>query len=353
MNRSGWSISLFVIVLLAMCCRTSGGQQQEAEPRIRTQVRAHTLHAHGLGFSPDGKLLASGSGDKTVKLWDVAGGRVIATLGGHAGSVWAVSFSPDGNILVTGSGLLNAKGDQYVSGEVKVWNVAQRRATATLGGHTKMVNSLDFSPDGKLLASASDDGTVKLWRVANDKLSYLRDVYDAGAIPPMAPFGFPIPVSSAVFSPDGKMLAWADSNQDVVLWEVATRQQRTSLKGHKPYVRCLTFSPDGKTLVSCADDCIKVWDVLAGKERTTLAGNGRIIYAVALRPDGKYVFSGGHDGIARIWGLATGSHKTLLDDENNSIYSMKFSPDGSTLVAARSDGSIVFWDIASGTNVGK
>jgi WD40 repeat protein len=354
MDRSAWSFLLFVSIVFGISYRPSEGQQQQVdEPKLRTQVKAHAHAAHGLAFSPDSKLLASASGDKTVKLWDVAAGQVIATLGGHAGSVWAVTFSPDGKTLVAGSGLLNAKGDQYVSGEVKIWNVAQRRATAILGGHRKMVNSLDFSPDGKLLASASDDGTVKTWRVVGDELSYLRDVYDAATVPPARPFGFPTPVSSAVFSPDGKMLAWPDSNQDVVLWEVAAGQQRTSLKGHKPHVRSLIFSPDGKTLVSCADDCIKVWDVLAGKERSTLPGNGRIIYAVALSPDERYLISGGHDGVVRQWDLATDNKKTILEDENNSIYTIRFSPDGLTLVAARSDGSVVFWDVSPGAKAGK
>jgi WD40 repeat protein len=185
-----------------------------------------------LAFSPDGKTLASGGQDQTVKLWDVTTGKVTAALEGHAGSVWAVGFSPDGKTLVAGSGCFDPQRQQYISGELKVWDVAQRSVKETLEGHAKVVNALAFSPDGKLLASASDDGSVKLWDVADGGMRLRHVVYDAQVIPPgLRKKRPPDAVSSVVFSPDGKLLAWGDNDFVIVLWDVSAGQEKARLEG--------------------------------------------------------------------------------------------------------------------------
>jgi WD40 repeat protein len=126
-------------------------------------LKGHTNSVHSVAFSPDGKTLASGSLDETIKLWDVADGKEKATLQGHSQCVNSVAFSPDGKILASGSHVFNKKA-QVVSGEVKLWDVATGKNTANITAHTYLVFCVTFSPDGKTLVSASDE-TIRLWDV--------------------------------------------------------------------------------------------------------------------------------------------------------------------------------------------
>ena len=180
-----------------------------AEPKPVT-LGGHPDFVYSVAFSPDGKTLASGSGDNTIKLWDVPTGKEQATLKGHTGWVTSVAFSPDGKTLASGSW----------DKTIKLWDVATGKELATLQGHTSFVLSVAFSPDGKTLASASGDKTIKLWDVADGQ----------GDRPPSRDTrtGF----SCVAFSPDGKTLASGSVDKTIKLWDVATGKERATLKGH-------------------------------------------------------------------------------------------------------------------------
>ena len=199
-----------------------------------------------VSFSPDGTILASGSWDSTVKLWDVATGTNTATLEGHTDGVRSVSFSPDGTILVSGS----------TNGTVKLWNVATGTNIATLRGHRNSVESVSFSPDGTILASGSWDSTVKLWDVATG-----TNIVTLQANIATLQGGTNV-VTSVSFSPDGAILVSGSTNGTVKLWNVATGTNIATLRGHRNSVESVSFSPDGTILASGSfDDTVKLWDV--------------------------------------------------------------------------------------------
>ncbi|BBM86344.1 hypothetical protein UABAM_04730 [Candidatus Uabimicrobium amorphum] len=317
------------------------------------KITGHTNRVNSVAFSPNGKTLASGSGDKTVRLWDVATGKEITTITVHAHtySVLSVAFSPDGKILASGS-----------DATVRLWDVATGKEIHKITGHTNRVNSVAFSPDGKILASGSDDATVRLWDVATGK-----EIHKIT--------GHTYSVLSVAFSPDGKTLASGSEDNTVRLWDVATGKLITKITGHANDVNSVAFSPDGKTLASASGgyniqtrkykDCtVRLWDVTSGKEITTITAHTYPVLSVAFSPDGKTLASasggcntpglgGPGGGSVRLWDVATGKEITKITGHTNHVKSVAFSPDGKTLASGSDDKTVRLWDVATGKKIHK
>ena len=299
----------------------------EVSPYLIASLEGHTREVNSVAFSPDGTLLASGSRDDTVKLWDVATQERIANL--HTDGVWSVSFSPDGTTLASGS-----------SGTVILWDVRTGERIATLKGHTIVwgtntllapVRSVSFSPDGATLASGSVDSTVKLWDVATKtEVATLQGHRDE--------------VTSVAFSPDGTLLASGSWDNTVKLWDVAT-QERIATLGHGADVNAVSFSPDGTLLASGLwDGTVKLWDMATRERIATLdhhRGGGN---AVSFSPDGTLLASGSWDGTVKLWDVLI-REEIVTFWHTDEITSMSFSPDGTTLVAGGADGTILLWNI--------
>lgn len=208
---------------------------------VLTQLAGHSAAVNVAVFSPDGLRVATGSSDRTVRLWNSATGQEVAGLGlRHSGAVQGLSFARDGKRLVTA-------GDDH---EARVWNATTGKLLTKLIGHSGPVWSVAFSPDGLQVVTASDDGTIRLWNASDGKVTAtLRS--QSGA------------VFSAVFSPDGKRLITGSFDKTARVWDAATGQVMAKLEGHSDSVLNSAFSPDGDRVVTAgADGTALIWRIL-------------------------------------------------------------------------------------------
>ena len=276
-----------------------------------------------VGWSPDGRRLAAGAADGTVRITAVPPAAAAPiVLSGHDREVWGVAFSPDGRNVATAS----------ADATVRVWESSSGRQVALLAAHGGPVYSVAFSPDGTLLATASRDRTVRLWEPGSWRERAVLAGH-AGTI-----YG-------AAFDPGGGLLATASQDGTVRIWDVATGRTQAALEGHGDRVFCVAFSPDGRRVASgSADGTARVWDVAGGASIATCRHPFRV-NAVAFVEDGGRIATAAGDGLLRVWDAAAGREAVRLRGHVGHLWSLAVSPGMTRAATGSDDGTVRIWDL--------
>lgn len=329
-------------------------------------LRGHENWVRTVTFSPDGQSIASGSSDATIRIWSANDGKCLNTLLGHENHVLSIAFNPNGD-LIASAGLdqtmkifdardgkiqktfrgytnnifsiaISSDGHTLISGcekQINMWNLEKQLHIKTFDAHSDQVMSVAFRPDGKMIASASYDRTVKIWDVDSFKCLYTFE-------------GHTKKVYSVAFSPDGKVLASGGGDSVVKLWNILDGKCFKTLRGHSAWVRAINFSPDGETLASCSsppDSTIRLWNIRQGKCLNILKGHTKDVNSVAFSPDGKTIASCAGDRTVKIWNIQNGKCLKTFQGHSDYVSTVAFSPDGKMIVSASRDQTMKIWNI--------
>ncbi|KAL2885584.1 Vegetative incompatibility protein HET-E-1 [Ceratocystis lukuohia] len=289
-------------------------------------LEGHSGLVNSVVFASDGQRLASGSWDKTVKIWDATSGACLQTLEGHGADVFSVVFASDGQLLASGSS----------DSTVKIWDATSGACLQTLEGHGADVFSVVFASDGQLLASGSSDSTVKIWDATSGACLQTLE-------------GHAGDVFSVVFASDGQRLASGSWDKTVKIWDATSGAFLQTLEGHSGLVNSVVFASDGQLLASASSDStVKIWDATSGACLQTLEGHGADVFSVVFASDGQRLASGSSDSTVKIWDATSGACLQTLEGHGADVFSVVFASDGQRLASGSEDSTVKIWDATSG-----
>ncbi|KAG8778107.1 hypothetical protein FRC12_025161 [Ceratobasidium sp. 428] len=305
----------------------NNSSNRRLEGNIARPLAGHTDWVYSVAYSPDGAYIASGSRDRTIRIWGARTGKPVGQpLTGHTRDVRSVVYSPDGAYIASGSDDMS----------IRIWNAHTGEPVGQpLASHRHFVSSVAYSPDGAYIVSGSHDKTIRIWDAHTGK-----------------PVGQPLTrhtdyILSVVYSPDSAYIASGSADSTICIWDALTgKSVGQPLTGHTGSVYSVTYSPDGAYVASgSSDKTIRIWDARTGKlVGQPLTGHTRDVRSVVYSPDGAYIASGSDDHTISIWDAHTGKPVARpLTSQISSVYSVSYSPSGAYIVFGSYDGSVRVW----------
>jgi WD40 repeat protein len=354
---------------------------------VRT-FEGHTAPVLTVAFSPDGKYALSGSGrprlvsaesiaeDNSLRLWDIATGKEVRRFLGHTDAVTAAVFSPNGKLILSGSAdhslilwdaesgailksfkaesgdavldvLFSTDGKLAYAGtadrKIIAWDLETAQPVREFTGHGAQVNTIALSPNGRQLLSGG--GTA--FSRAEDFSLILWDTTTGLEIRRLQ--GHTAPVTDIVFNPDGRTAVTSSADRTLIIWDIRTGKEIRRLVGHAGSVQAIAFSPERHTVLSGGSDKqLILWDLESAAEIRRMFGHTAAVTSVAYRRDGKVIASASVDNTAIIRDWATGQLIRRLSGHSQSVMALAFSPDGTLLATGSADKTIILWDVESG-----
>lgn len=283
--------------------------------------RGHSREVYAVAWSPDGKRIASGSRDETVKVWDTTDGGNPYTYSGHTDTVFSVAWSPDGKRIASGSG----------DKTVQIWNAVDGENVATYRGHADTVQSVAWSPDGKRIASSSRDGTVQVWNAVDGGNAYTYKGHSNW-------------VNTVAWSPDGKRIASGSGDNTVQIWDATSGGNVYTYTGHTDAVAFAAWSPDDKRIASSSNDkTVQIWNAADGSNAYTYKGHTDTVWLAAWSLDGKRIASGSWDKTAQIWDAIDGHTIYTYHGHSDKVNSAVWSPNGTYIASGSDDKTVQIW----------
>ena len=330
--RLGWNSLKGMAWLVAAVLALEWFVDRE-RPADNRAIQMRLLHgepgfgSRSLRVSPDGAKFATTDTSGHVALWHGNDEWGHTTLFNHGAFARTTAFSPDGRFLVSGGSCLT------------LWDLKNDGEEQALPVPVKSINAVEFSPDGRTLALASQcDGDIVLWNLAPMATgpTLLKNEH---------------PILSLSFSPDGRFLAAGDDseNASIMVWNLVTGERTLRLRWPHGPLKAIVFSPDGKSVATASffERGIRLWDVRSGKLLRSFAGHRLGTNSIAFSPDGSSLATGGSDGLLRLWNVASGELKTTMDGHAVGLLSVVFLPDGQSLAAAGyGDNDIRIWNVS-------
>ncbi|MFI0482938.1 tetratricopeptide repeat protein [Actinomadura sp. 9N215] len=288
----------------------------------RGVLTGHTRPVATVAITPDGRRALSGSGDRSVRYWDLETGECLRRLTGHTDSVPSVAITGDGRYGLSGGN----------DGSMRWWDLETGKCVRTFTGHTDSVHAVAMTPDRRHAVSGSNDGSLRWWDLDTGDCLRIMTGHTSG-------------VWSAAVTPDGRYALSGSFDRTMRWWDLSDGRCLGTFTEHTDAVQSVAFTPDGRRAFSAGDDTVRLWELSTGECVRTMTDHTDTVMSVAVTADARHAFSSGEDATVRLWDVDTGRCLRVLRGHSMRVWSVATTPGGTRVLSGSSDTELRLWDV--------